>query len=96
MKRYPKSPVVTQFLGSDINELVFAFARIGMFAGRRTNLDCLRLAQALEKRNTYSALSKDDEDNGTAHSRAVECSIMLPMKRRLELFIQEVTFLCRT
>ena len=69
MKRYPKSPVVTQFLGSDINELVFAFARIGMFAGRRNNLDCLRLAQALEKRNTYSALSKDDEDIGTAHSR---------------------------
>ena len=69
MKQFPESPIVPQYLGSDINEMVFAFARIGMYSGRRTNMDALRLAQALEKRNSYTVISKDWKDEGVAHSR---------------------------
>ena len=35
-----------------------------MFAGRRTNP-----LKAIKKSNTYSAVSKDDEDTGAANSR---------------------------
>ena len=71
MKQFPNCPIVPQFLGSDINELFFAFARHGMFAGRRTNMEALRLAQALEKRNALSVISKVWKDMGIAHSRGL-------------------------
>ena len=71
MKQFPNSPIVPQFLGSDINKLFFAFAWLGMFAGRRTNMEALRLAQALEKRNALSVISKVWKDMGIAHSRGL-------------------------
>ena len=69
MKEFPESPIVPQYLGSDINELVYAFVRIGMYYGRRSNMEALRLAQGMEKRNAYTNILKNFKDEGFAHSR---------------------------
>ena len=69
MKEFPESPTVPQYLGSDINELVYSFVCIGMYYGRRSNMDALRLAQGMEKRNAYTNISKNFKDEGVAHSR---------------------------
>ena len=50
-RRFSDCPVVPGILGSDIVEQAFAFARIGVYAGRRTNLEALRLAFSLERMN---------------------------------------------
>lgn len=68
-KQFPGSHVVTHFLGSDINEQVFAFVRLCQFFGRRTNLDCITLAYGLEKRNVFSTLSGEEFLSSYAHTR---------------------------
>ena len=61
--------VTTYLLGSDANEQLFAWIRIGIFAGRRTNLDAITLAYGCEKRNLRSELALADDMTAYAHSR---------------------------
>ena len=67
-KEFPASPVVPYYVGSDINEQCFARVRLGRYSGRRTNLDCVILAQGMEKINITSALS-GNEPFQIAHTR---------------------------
>ena len=68
MNMFPDSPIVPYFFTSDVNEQSFATVRVGRYAGRRTNLDALTLAQGLEQRNGLSDLS-DDDPECYAHTR---------------------------
>ena len=80
-----------------INELVLAFARKEMLRVKEPILIVvIRLAQALEKRNTYSALSKDDKNIMAAHSRGLKVlnNVTFTNVRRQELYKGEMAFRC--
>ena len=83
-KDFPKAPIVTKHLGSDLNEQGFAFVRNGVYEGRRLNINTLRMAYSFEKLNRFSEINKHYSDlDGVAHTRGRR---VLPTPPGLDLF----------
>ena len=68
-RKFPDCEVVAYYLGSDQNEQAYAFVRVSLSSGRRTNLDATTLAYGLEKRNVTSGLSLSSDLSSVAHTR---------------------------
>eukprot|EP00116_Pleurobrachia_bachei_P001650 sb/3461912/ len=66
-KNFPEQDVVPWFLTSDVCEQAFAFVRTGRYSGRRTNVDCITLAEGLECLNKRSEISSEYLPSGSHH-----------------------------
>lgn len=68
-KRFPEAKVVPYYLGSDQNEQLFAFIRTSYSGGRSRNLDAIKLAFGMERKNVRSGLSLPEDTTAIAHTR---------------------------
>jgi hypothetical protein len=71
LRRYfPDADVLPHLFTSDQCEQAFAFVRIGRYSGRRTNIDCITLAEGLACRNkTYELSVRVEDVTQCAHTR---------------------------
>ena len=68
-RNYPDAEVATYLLGSDQNEQLFAFVRVSYSSGRSRNLDAVKMAQGIERRNVRTELSLPLDSSVIAHTR---------------------------
>ena len=68
-RKFPNAEIATYHLGSDANEQLFAFIRVSYSNGRARNLDALKMAYGMERRNVRSELSLPMDSSVVAHTR---------------------------